>query len=69
MNALNTTRMQIKVVDTVNFICVFYQNLKININFKNFFCLFRATRVAHGGSQARGRIRATAVGLHHSRNN
>ena len=30
------------------------------------FLLFRATLVAHGGSQARGLIRAMAAGLHHS---
>ena len=30
------------------------------------FCLFRAAAMAHGGPQTRGRIRATAVGLHHS---
>ena len=29
-------------------------------------CLFRATPTAHGGSQARGAIRALAAGLHHS---
>ena len=33
------------------------------------FCLFRATPVAYGGSQARSRIRATAAGLYHSRSN
>ena len=33
------------------------------------FCLFRATPVAYGVSQARGRIRATAVGLCHSHSN
>ena len=31
-----------------------------------FFCLFRATPMAYGSSQARGRIRAAAAGLHHS---
>ena len=32
-----------------------------------FFCLvFRATPMAYGSSQARGRIRATAAGLRHS---
>ena len=31
-----------------------------------YFLLFRATPAAGGGSQARGRIRATAAGLHHS---
>ena len=30
---------------------------------------FRATPVAYGGSQARGRIRATAASLHHSHSN
>ena len=31
------------------------------------FCLFMATLVAYGGSQARGRIVAVAAGLRHSR--
>ena len=31
-----------------------------------FFLLFRATPKAHGGSQARGQIRAAAAELHHS---
>ena len=34
-----------------------------------FFGLFRATPVAYGGSQARGRIGTTAAGLHHSYSN
>ena len=33
------------------------------------FCLFRATPAAHGGSQARGRIRAAAAGLRQSHSN
>ena len=33
------------------------------------FCLFRAAPKACGGSQARGRIRATAAGLQHSHSN
>ena len=33
------------------------------------FGLFRATPTAYGGSQARGRIRAVAAGLHHSLSN
>ena len=39
--------------------------------FVGFFggCLFRAAPVAHGGSQARGRIGATAASLHHSHSN
>ena len=34
-----------------------------------FFCFFRAAPTAYGGSQARGRIRAIAAGLHHSHSN
>ena len=34
-----------------------------------FLCLFRATLVAYGGSQARGRIGTVAAGLHHSHSN
>ena len=34
-----------------------------------FFCLFRATPTAHGGSQARGRIGAVATSLCHSHSN
>ena len=34
-----------------------------------FFCLFRATRAAYGGSQARGLSRAVAASLHHSPSN
>ena len=34
-----------------------------------FFLLFRASPVAHGNSQARGRIRATVPSLNHSHNN
>ena len=37
------------------------------IYFFFFFGLFTAAPVAHGSSQARGQIRATAAGLHHSR--
>ena len=33
------------------------------------FCLFRATSVAHEGSQPRCRIGDTAAGLHHSHSN
>ena len=31
-----------------------------------FFFFFRATPAAYGGFQARGQVRATAAGLHHS---
>ena len=34
-----------------------------------FVCLFRATPVAYGGSQARGLIRTLAAGLHQSHSN
>ena len=33
------------------------------------FLLFRATPTAHGGSQARGQIRATAASLRHGHSN
>ena len=33
------------------------------------FCLFRAAPVSHGGSQARGLIRAVAASLRHSHSN
>ena len=33
------------------------------------FCLFRATPMAYGGSQARGQIRVVAASLHHSHSN
>ena len=33
------------------------------------FCLFRAIPVAYGGSQARGKIRATTASLHQSHSN
>ena len=41
----------------------FYQFLYL------FFCLFRATPVAHGSSQARCQTGAAASGLHHSHSN
>ena len=31
-----------------------------------FFCLFRATPITYGGSQARGQIGDVAAGLHHN---
>ena len=34
-----------------------------------YFCLFRATPAAYGGSQARGPVGAAAAGLHHSHSN
>ena len=34
-----------------------------------FYFIFRAAPPAHGGSQARGRIRATGADLHHSHSN
>ena len=34
-----------------------------------FFYLFRVTPAVYGGSQARGQIRATVAGLHHSHSN
>ena len=41
-------------------------NSLITLDAKHFsFCLFRATPMAYGSSQARGQIRAAAVGLRH----
>ena len=34
-----------------------------------FFLLFRSAPATYGSSQARGQIRATAAGLHHSQSN
>ena len=39
------------------------------LSFFFFFCLFRATLVTYGSSQARGRIGALAASLHHSHGN
>ena len=53
---------------------IFFSSLKVSLilpgkeknAFFFFFLLFRATPAAYGGSQARGPIRNTAAGLHHS---
>ena len=39
------------------------------LSFFFFFCLFRATLVAYGSSQARAWIGVTTAGLHHSHSN
>ena len=53
--------------------CTPETNTTLKVNYtpikKNFFCLFRATPAAYGGSQARGLIGAVAAGLHHSHSN
>ena len=41
-------------------------NEYVFVAFFFFFCLFRATRTAYGGSQARGQIRTVATGLLHN---
>ena len=50
--------------------CLFFFNFNfyLFIFIFNFFvfCLFRATPMVYGGSQARGLIGATAASLHHS---
>ena len=47
--------------------CVFFKDtVQIVFIFIYLFLLFRATPAAHGSSQARGWIRATAVSLHQS---
>ena len=44
-------------------------NLVTSKKFSLSFCLFRATPVAYGGSQARGQIGAVATGLCQSHSN
>ena len=44
-------------------------NYKSLFFFFFFFLSFRATSVAYGGSQARGRIGTVAAGLHYSHSN
>ena len=43
--------------------------IRTGITWGTFIYFFRAAPVAYGSSQARGPIRATAVGLHHSHSN
>ena len=56
--------------------CYYYSHLyvilNVNLNFLILifiFLLFRAAPAAYGDFQARGRIGATAAGLHHSNSN
>ena len=54
------------------FCCSFFLSFFLSLFlpfFLFFLCLFRATPMAHGSSQARGPIGATAAGLHHSHSN
>ena len=46
-----------------------YNKLCLLLFFLFFSFFFRAVPLAYGNSQARGRIRATAAGLHHSQSN
>ena len=46
-----------------------FSSFQLSTFFRIFFFLFRATPVAYGSSQGRGRIRATAAGPHHSHSN
>ena len=64
---------QVTAYDTYSaifyFITLYFKSMSCNKNFINcnfFFFLFRAILMAYGGSQAKGGIRATAAGLHHS---
>ena len=58
-------------VHVVHELSVWHIFLKQFVNhfFPSSFCLFLATPMAYGGSQARGRIGATAAGLPHSHSN
>ena len=57
-----------KVTSTLLSIIRYSKILSLSLSFF-FFCLFRATPTANGGSQARGQIGATAAGLGHSHSN
>ena len=61
------------LIQFVCFLCQHYINIVVlkivSISASSFFCRFRATPVAYGGSQARDRIRAVAAGLHYSHSN
>ena len=48
------------------FTCIAFNRFFFWFFFVVFFLLLRAAPVAHGSSQARGRIRAVVAGLHHS---
>ena len=61
----NGTAWQIIVVTMTMMIWETSMNLVTSKKFSLSFCLFRATPVAYGGSQARGPIGAVAAGLHH----
>ena len=57
---------------TVHFFLIVYNKHMLVLKKKNgsfFFCLFGATPVAYGGSQAGGRIGTVASSLHHSHSN
>ena len=44
---------------------LFFIIIILNLFYFYFYLLFRVTPIAYGSSQARGKMRATAVGLHH----
>ena len=52
-----------------NTLSVAFTHIICFILFTLFYCLFRASTMAYGGSQARGQIGAVAAGLHHSHSN
>ena len=58
---VNNAQRTYMVIRQVHRVTIFY--------FILYYLLFRATPEAYGGSQARGPIRATAAGLHHSHSN
>ena len=51
---------------TIVLICIFLIISDVEFFLGVCVCVFRAASAAYGGSQARGRIRAVAAGLHHS---
>ena len=57
------------LIQTSSQFFLFEKDIQVFFTLKSkgfFLCFFRATPVAYGRPQVRDRIRATAVGLHHS---
>ena len=66
------TKLRFYFIETLIKFCslkLLDRQLLIILSERLFVCLFRATSEAHGGSQARGSIGATAASLHHSHSN
>ena len=74
LNPLSETRDQtcnLMVPSRICFCCATMEtpNIRFFLSLSLFFFFFSASPAAYGGFQARGRIGATATGLHHSHSN